>query len=83
MSIHADETTDCVIIRAQLSIFIRHVYENKRCQRFLGLDSISDVKSATRLADLIAIALNSSSDAKDKLTRQTDVGAAVTTGKLN
>ncbi|XP_076057610.1 zinc finger MYM-type protein 1-like [Oratosquilla oratoria] len=82
MSVQADETTDCAM-HAQLSIIIRYVYEDKICERFLGFYEISDDKSATRLADVIATALNSFNDATDKLVRQTYDGAAVMAGTLN
>ncbi|XP_076030426.1 zinc finger MYM-type protein 1-like [Oratosquilla oratoria] len=82
MSVQADETTDCAM-HAQLSIIIRYVYEDKICERFLGFYEISDDKSATRLADVIATALNSFNDATDKLVSQTYDGAAVMAGTLN
>ncbi|XP_052821839.1 uncharacterized protein LOC128247077 [Octopus bimaculoides] len=67
----------------QLSIIIRYVYEDKTYERFLGFYEASDDKSATRLADVIATALNPFSDATDKLVSQTYEGAAVMTGTLN
>ncbi|XP_076031112.1 zinc finger MYM-type protein 1-like [Oratosquilla oratoria] len=45
--------------------------------------ALSDDKSATRLADVIATALNSFNDATDKLVSQTYDGAAVMAGTLN
>ncbi|XP_076030931.1 zinc finger MYM-type protein 1-like [Oratosquilla oratoria] len=80
--LQADETTDCAM-HAQLSIIIRYVYEDKICERFLGFYEISDDKSTTRLADVIATVLNSFHDATDKLVSQTYDGAAVMAGTLN
>ncbi|CAI9724641.1 Hypothetical predicted protein [Octopus vulgaris] len=66
MSVQADETTDSAM-HVQLSIIIRYAYEDKTCERFLGSYEVSVDKSATRLADVIATALNSFSHATDKL----------------
>ena len=82
ISVQADETSDCAM-HAQLSIIIRYVYEEKVYERFLGFYEVSDDKSATRLVDVIATALNSFSDVKNKLVCQTYDGAAVMAGTLN
>ena len=82
ISVQADETTDCAM-HAQLSIIIRYVTGCKINERFLGFYDVSDDKSASRLADVIEIALNSFSDSKSKLVSQTYDGAAVMAGERN
>ncbi|CAI9729038.1 Hypothetical predicted protein [Octopus vulgaris] len=65
MSVQAYKTTDCAM-HTQLLIIIRYVYEDKTCRRFLRFCEVSDDKSGTRLADVIAPALNSFSNTIDK-----------------
>lgn len=70
-------------MHAQLSIIIRYIYEDKICDHYLGFCEVSDDKSATKLVDVIATALNSFSNATDKLVSHTYDRAAVRAGTLN